>query len=441
MINIPPIKPSTTFSVELLPEISKTWKINQVVNATTEKGGEALSKVVLRIGQQLFDAQTPIKLQTGDPITLVIKSLGSTPLLSIQTPATETITPVAEKLKLFIAQQLSLPNLAKLLPGLISENKFPMELKLLLNNFVRNLPTKESLQQPTNLKTFIQNSGVFLESKLAKETPTSQQYDTKAQLIKISQLIQTLTTNNSPPINDKDIKNLLNQLSKNSIPSQQLATKLIPLLNSEQLSTLETQLKALSSYTAVNKNSPIIELLNQLVIHIKKHSQAKQITESLLNTIKNHNAIAELKLAVDNALSAITSQQLTPLLKESDNFLLLLFGLLIKDKNHIDVVNMKIEEQTTDKETENKSWFVSVNFDFKKTGKIQADLHLTGSNISAVFSSENKSTYELIKNNLGHLNNAFKKIGFCQINLEASQQKIHQQNLRSENIQLLNEDA
>ena len=60
MINIPPIKPGTEIKAEILPDITKTWKIGQVLNATTETGGEALNKVLLRIGQQLIETRSPI---------------------------------------------------------------------------------------------------------------------------------------------------------------------------------------------------------------------------------------------------------------------------------------------------------------------------------------------------------------------------------------------
>ena len=126
MINIPPIKPSTEIRTSLLPEINQAWKAGRVLNATVEKGDEALSKVLLRIGQTLVEARAPVPLKTGEQLKLLVKSLGEKPILSIQTKV-DTASLAAAKLRVFIAQQQDLSSVIKLSQNLLSKQKtFPM---------------------------------------------------------------------------------------------------------------------------------------------------------------------------------------------------------------------------------------------------------------------------------------------------------------------------
>ncbi len=77
MINIPPIKSSAVVKPELLTEITKTWRVGQVLNATTQQGGDALSKVLIQVGQHTLETKTPVALKPGEDVKLLIKSLGS----------------------------------------------------------------------------------------------------------------------------------------------------------------------------------------------------------------------------------------------------------------------------------------------------------------------------------------------------------------------------
>lgn len=440
MINIPPIKPSTAIKVDILPDVSKTWKVNQVLNATTEQGGDALSKVVLRIGQHLVDAKTPIALKTGDQIQLLVKTIGDTPLLSIQTDTPMSALAI-NKLRLFIAQQQNLSSFVETVQKLTSDNRIPAEVKTMLNQLVSSLPSKEQLLQPAKLKQIIQNSGAFLEPKLATQNVTNLQQDIKAQLIKISDTIQTSQMAQISATGSKDVQALVTQFVKGDITIQQFSTQLSHLLTKEQLITLQNHLSDFQKQPLVLSKTDSLFNLNSLFAFLHKHAQNKQLVDSLLNVLKNYAAITELKLATDNALSSITSQQLTPLTKEADNFLLLLFGILIKDKEHINLIDFKIEEEPSNDKDNQSSWTVTLNFHFKAMGKFQAKIHLIDKQISAVFTAEQSGTVNLIENNLNLLKQAFKNIGFNDINLDVTQHAINEVLEKPENIQLLDEKA
>ena len=450
MINIPPIKLSTSIKTELLPDITKTWKVNQVLNATTESGGEALSKVVLRVGQHLFEAQTPIALKTGEQLKLLVKSLGEAPLLNIQTQTTRPAI-AADKIRLFIAQQQSLSTFMEITQKIIKENKMPVELKTLINQLISTIPSKEQLLQPAQLKQIIQNSGVFLESKLASQNTTHIHQDIKAQLLNISHTLKNMLVmqpDKNIPITSKDsvatsreIQNIISKFVKGNISIRHLGEQLASLFNKELLITLESHLKTLQTQPVILSKTDSLYNLNQLFSFLHKNIQNKQLIESLLTSIKNYASISELKLAVDNTLSSITSQQLTPLTKEADNFLLLLFGLLIKDKEEFNLINFKIEQEQSNDKNNDGNWTVTLNFEFKALGNILAKIHLLNTQISTAFVAENPTSVELIKNNLNLLNTAFQKIGFRNINLDVTQNKVNTPLAKPENIKIVDEQV
>ena len=150
MINIPPIKQSEAIKSELITDVTRTWKVGQVLNATTQRGGEALSNVLLRVGQHTIEAKTPVTLQTGQDVKLLVKSLtefhtsnqaSKLPLLSIietQPLISDTNKLATTKLRQFIAIQQAFSQVQLLASDLLSNKnaaeKIPDTLKTLLNN-------------------------------------------------------------------------------------------------------------------------------------------------------------------------------------------------------------------------------------------------------------------------------------------------------------------
>ena len=364
MINIPPIKPSTEIKTEPLPEVTKIWKVGQVLNARAETGSDALGKAALRIGQYLVEARTPIPLKEGESIKVLVKSLGDPPLLSILTP-TSTAGLAANKLKAFIAQQQSLLNLIKISQELIADKNTPIKIKQLISDLINKLPTTDQVIDAKQLKQLIQSSGIFLESKILNLPGPNIQQDLKALLLRIKSYLQ--------------------------------ATGI----------TSET----------TNKDNP------------------KQLQ------IKNILTLQELATGIDHALAKITSQQLIPLTREADNFLLLLFDLLIKDKEGHHLINFKIEEEKNNKENKHSSWAVTINFEFESLGAIEAKIHLIENRVSTLFNVEKPGTAKKIEQHIGLLETAYKKIGLDIIKLDISQKILNKELKIPDDIHLLDEKA
>ena len=113
MINIQATPSLSKILTEPVADVTKTWKVGQVLNATAEHNANAQSNVLLRMGQSFLQAKTPIALKAGDALKLLVKSPGDKPVLKILTTASPHRL-AAQNLKSFIARQQDLTSLQQL---------------------------------------------------------------------------------------------------------------------------------------------------------------------------------------------------------------------------------------------------------------------------------------------------------------------------------------
>jgi hypothetical protein len=151
--------------------------------------------------------------------------------------------------------------------------------------------------------------------------------------------------------------------------------------------------------------------------------------------------LQELKTGVDGVLAKITSQQLTPLTRESDSLLLILFDLILKDKTENHLFQFRLEQEKSAKDEKTSSWTVALNFNFKELGPVQARLHLTDNHLSTVFSAEQENTAKNISKQINLLDTAFRRIGFDAINLDVSQGDISKPRDFPRYVHILDEKA
>jgi len=183
MINIPPVKQSEAVKTELITQISKTWKVGQILNATTEQGGGALSKVLIRVGQYMLEAKTPIALNNDQPVKLLVKALpdkqtAQLPRLSIlpfsDPPSINMASLATMKLRQFIAVQQSFTQIQLLAKRLVENKLSTTLLGKSLNNQLSLLQSSLNLRaqgmSSSQLKQLVLNSGVFFESRLLSQS-------------------------------------------------------------------------------------------------------------------------------------------------------------------------------------------------------------------------------------------------------------------------------
>ena len=460
MINISATPSLTKILTKPVPDVTKTWKVGQILNATAERNVHAQDNILIRIGQSILQAKTPVTLNAGDPLKLLVKSLGDTPVLKIQTIASPPPGTAALNLKSFIGRQQDLTGLLQLSQKIIEIPSTTKALKQQLINLNRQLPNITQATQATTLKSLIKNSGVFLESKLnhlqqqALQQDALQQVqlrhhvlnqDIKSQLLRISAQLQrdvpelTVKSQITPTKNIQAVLDpLVKQFIKSEINLTQLSTQLTIALSKNQ-SQLVRQALTVSDTTLIPKalQNSFTVLLN----HIQHHANPKLIQDNLSGLLKTMELFQELKTGIDGVLAKITSQQLTTLTREADSLLLLLFDIYLKDKTENHLIQFRLEQEKSEHDPNCSSWSVTLNFNFNGPGPIQARLHLSNNHLSTLFCAEKENTAKKISKQINLLDTALRHIGFDAINLDVTQGSISKPRDLPKNVHLLDEKA
>ncbi len=411
MINIPPIKPSAEIRAELLPDISKTWKIGQVLNATVESGGEALHKILLRIGQLQVETRAPLPLKHGDQIKLLVKSLGETPLLSIQgSPDKPALA--AEQLRGVIARQQDLGSFMQLARQRINDERLPAEVQNRLRDLLRQLPDTRQLLDPQQFKRLVKNSGIFLEPRLLQNAAEPAR-DIKAQLMQLGETLRQADPETArPPVTAETkaarIDRAIQAFVNGNTSLSRLADQLLLGLSTDEVNDLRDFLAARQPQIP-----PALAVkLEALIQHLQQQAQPRQLMDNLFSLLKNLPLIHELKNAVDQALAKITSQQLMPLTRDADSPLLLMFDLPVREKDRLQHFQFRIEEENHGADKNHNSWTVTLYFDMPPLGPVQARLHLIEQSISTVFQAEKTATAKIIRQHMELLKSAYVRAGF-----------------------------
>jgi len=477
MINIPPIKSSSPIKPELLAEVSRSWRVGQVLNATTQQGGEALSRVLLQVGNHTLEAKTPISLQTGQEIKLLVKSLGEIqtdskgnikssqlPLLNIISPDTtakgkplnalaqtnDINTIATNKLRQFIAAQQSFSQLQTLSQALLTDANRQMlsrPLRLWLSNLQSSMQLNSQNLSAAQFKQQLLNSGVFLESKLHNQGEASRlvssnnkglSADFKFQLLAIkSELGKAQIPSPVQEITPQQLNLLTTNIKNSSSTPLELVNKLLSSLPKPLVSQLVQLLSPASPADNINSD---LKLLAQAIIQATQASpQTSQ--KHLSEQLKFKLLLLDLGQQIEQSINKITSLQLQPLSREGDGLVLLLFNLVFKDNNEHFDISFRIQEEEDSTTEEQKSWVVTLNFNFKTLGIVQSKIHLIDDQVSTIFYTELTSTAEKIKPLLPLLINGLKNSGLGILNIDIVQGLMDEKPLVNEHVNLLDENA
>lgn len=137
-------------------------------------------------------AQSQVILHTGSPITLKVTTAGNTPELTVVLPRQirdNALNSVQETLKLMLPMQVDADDLVlalKNFPMLGSDKSSP--LMNAIQALRESISPVEDLQTAEGLKQAVDQSGVFLENKLARQI--NPQDDFKAKLLVLADMIR-----------------------------------------------------------------------------------------------------------------------------------------------------------------------------------------------------------------------------------------------------------
>lgn len=439
MLKMPQINTINPAYNKIVPDFTKSLKVGQILNARTEVGGEALSKVTLRVGQQLLTSQTPVPLKTGEQVSLLVKKAGNTPLLSILSKS-DNRQIIAENIKQFIARQTDIKTLIQTSTRLINHPALPQTIRQPLQNLINNTPSLGQLINPQQLKLLINNNSFFLESRLLRNAGLETNLNFKAQILRINNLLlqeepSLVGVNKQSPSN---ILKLINQFIEGKPGADQLIKLTAAALPEIQIQQLLSFL--MNSSNSIPK-SDFTLIINHLLATIKKHNRPAQAADQLRFQLERMLLLRELKTAVTDTLARITTQQLITMTRESDNPVLLLFDLLFRDNKYLHLIELEIERNQNSKDKNKQNLSVTLKINFEELGTIRVKINLIENRISALFHANEIHTLTTIRNNIGLLESALTKAGFEITFLEAHQQTIKPMNVMPDNIRLLDEKA
>jgi hypothetical protein len=194
----------------------RAWTTGQILEATVVR--QALDgAVTLRVGNQEVQARTGLNLAADQALTLQVAQSGTQTVLRIlhvsdtapaphPTTLTQAAAPTPEA-TLTQAWRQVLPregDLRPLLAQLASmaagtqPEALPGSVVAALKQFASRLPLLETLATPVGLKRAVNDSGLFLEARLAQaltdNTPPALQNDLKANLLQLVVQLRALAT-------------------------------------------------------------------------------------------------------------------------------------------------------------------------------------------------------------------------------------------------------
>jgi len=411
----------------------------------------ANNEVVLRIGNQSIRANTPIPLNTGQSVPLLVEESATGNILRITQQASEAEVlsnawrtvlpkqqPIADVIKVLVQTLITNKN-----EGLIKANPTPANttvnnLNSSIQTLVSNLPSVKTLSQASGLQQAIKNSGINLESHLRQalitNTPPNTSTDIKANLLRVAESALQLQSKLDPntvrtalaasQANSGTVKTnatdtytaLLNAATKQPASSEQSNTHrpLLPPLPAA--TTSPTNVESSITQRLISSLPPLLQRLLPIPVVTNSSQtsptpsaqQAPAVPQQVFSTM-----IVELLNQVESGLARVQQHQLSSL--AGDDIIRHFLGLELPVFNGkgFDNIGVRIEweGQTNDELKEQHQWRVVLNFDFDGLGKIQAIIHAGENEIHTDFKSENNVAQKLFQENQKILETGLRKHG------------------------------
>ena len=446
MTNIPPIKPRNEIKTEVISDVTKAWKIGQVLNATVTRGGYAQDTVQIRIGKTNIDTKTPVTLKTGDHIQLVVKQLGTEILLGIKAEISTRDASIY-LLRQYINNLQDIKPLINTVEKILASTSALTEIKPVLQQLITSIPDLKQVIDHQQLKSQIRNSGVYMESRLlnienAQQLQSIKSNDLKHQLLTIKQLIdnQLKIDNNLTEPRSSNLEEVISKYIKGELTIKQLGHSLASRLPIETVELLLKQLQS-SQLVSLSTKDIFYPVIEPLINHIRIQPDGKSLADALISVLVKSPLINELKSNIDSLINKVINQQLLPLTKDADSPNFILFDLPVKHNKEITLFQFRIDEEKNKNKMKKPVWTVSINFEFEELGAIQTKISLQDNNISTLFHAEKETTANRINRNIPQLKSNLEIAGFKVTNIDVLENKIQQPRNLPRDIHFLDEKA
>lgn len=397
------------------------------------------SSVIIRIGNQLLQAKNDTHVSVGDSIKVLVEKTTAGLILKIKPPS-QSKNIIHSALRQLLPKQTSVNSFQQPLSTLLSALKAPstsqtvlqqasiQSLTLQLNQLSRAtlvpLVNNKNITSSGALKNAIQNSGIFLESKL-----------------------QTLLTSNKPTIG-----NITQSFNKPLTPSAPGTSTSIT------QGDLTTLLASSAGETRIDLKANLVRLIQLLKSWQKQappqvialHQTSKktlntQPTTPLLAAPNLETLIKELLMKSEGALSKITLNQLASTNNENTGTRnTWQIEIPLYNNQAAQSISLTIEhEKPSDKRTKkaDEQWSVTLEMSPPNLGLIKNKLTFINQQINASFWAKQPETRTLIHDHLNTLRKQFLKANLNAQILQVQDSPLAVVKATGTSSQILNEKA
>jgi hypothetical protein len=418
-----------------------------------------MGKVLLAIGNRQVSSETSLPLKIGQQLTLQVRSLGEQPVLKITTLPPES--PLNSAIRLLLPRQSPMPPLLAML-GQLTRNpnhSLPTALSELVRSVVTRMPDIQTAASAQGLRKAVAESGVFLERQLlqqARQSPQSQfaHTDFKANLLRLIQLVRqwpadrgqaasqaprsnpTATAPATPASPASTAQTAGASGVQTAAPAAPATTATAPQTRPASPDQLQRAIQASAGGRAVgaaaapsgssagtpaaaggtalsSANLPAATMAAPLRGALPVPHPAVQSSLEMLRSVVEFRA--DLLQQTEAALARIQLHQLAALPREGERGLLeWLFEIPVRRGEDIDLWSMRFfseQRQQQENRQQPATWFVQLAFDLPGLGPVQAQVQLSGEQVSTRFWAEQQNTLPLLRAHLDELRRALNKVG------------------------------
>lgn len=381
------------------------WQVSQLIEAVILKITD--KQILLDIqGTKVHSNKPDISgLKSGDQLKLQVEQLKPSPQFKIV-----SVQPAQISSSLVQALKTALPsNDATFTPLLkniayiasrpsLRPSPLAAEVNATVRELFKNIPSPFNFKTATQVKTQLQNSGIFIESKIKNAL-----FDAfGSPQTKTHSILETKLHNNIKSILENDLGAKLYRLAS--------------LIKAQNPTT-----------TGLTKNTA--NPLHHQNVQNVAHQQAKTVSEqpSLQNIVQREEAMQIFLRQVESSLSHMQHTQLQNLNETQSGRPSWLMELPIKDGQDIDLFQFKINEEEVQSEQgeRKKIWNITLQFNLNGLGEIKAHIKMQNEFISAHFFSEKSNTLSLFKENIEYLRSRLNYNGLNVGNIECTNGSFH----------------
>ncbi len=427
----------------------RAWQVGELLHAVVTRVRPD-GQTELRIGDQPVQARTQTPLTEGQRLVLQVAQTGKPVVLRVQTPA-QTQQPLMAALSTTLPRQAPLPpllaNLAAVARNEPQERPTPLPpgVSRAARRVLDSLPSVRQVSEASGLKRALQNSGVYLESRLLQisagrgEARDGLGTDLKAQLLRVAALLRSLQDAPAPARAQSQAPDnrhaKATPASREGTPLPQRTPDLrapLPPASNQDSKTLPTAPSAppKPAHTApAQPRSPAVSGQNRSPQEPFAASSASRSSSApppirgvpvqaqpptpptLLAARSLPQMTAQLLEQVEGAIARIQLNQLgsVPADTGGNERPVFTVELPVRGEARSDVIHLRIEqddEHGADEHTGRRSWRVVLGFDLPALGPVHAVVTVGGPQVSADFLAPSSTTARRLEAHLGTLHDA-----------------------------------